>query len=101
MQTSLILDGGDLHVHYYHALVLKWCTVGHTLDTYGFDWSRDYEEWDFYVQYASQGGVTTANVDYDGTLWNLAVGYDLDEDDKLGLIMDFLTLEKLIQLMLR
>ena len=59
--------------------------VGDNLDTYGFDWSRDYEEWDFYVQYAQQGGDNNANVDYDGTLWNLAVGYDLDEDDKIGL----------------
>ena len=55
------------------------------LDTYGFDWSRDYEAWDTYVQYATQAGDNNANVDYDGTLWNLAVGYDLDEDDKLGL----------------
>ena len=59
--------------------------VGDSLDTYGFDWSRDYEAWDFYVQYAAQAGDNNANVDYDGTLWNLAVGYDLDEDDKLGL----------------
>jgi len=75
--------GGDLHVHYYHATGVN-NQVGHTLDTYGFDWAKDYEEWDFYVQYATQGGGLGA-VDYDGTLWNLAVGYDLDEDDKLGL----------------
>jgi len=75
--------GGDLHVHYYHATGYTGA-VDHTLDTYGFDWAKDYEEWDFYVQYATQGGGTT-NIDYNGTLWNLAVGYDLDEDDKLGL----------------
>ena len=27
----------------------------------------------------------TAAIEYDGELWNLAVGYDVDEDDKLGL----------------
>ena len=75
---------GDLHVHYYHSTGLNGA-VGDSLDTYGFDWSRDYEAWDFYVQYAAQAGDNNANVDYDGTLWNLAVGYDLDEDDKLGL----------------
>jgi hypothetical protein len=75
--------GGDLHVHYYHATGVA-NAVDHTLDTYGFDWTREYEEWDFYLQYAKQGGGTAA-VDYDGTLWNLAVGYDLDEDDTLGL----------------
>ena len=42
------------------ALVLNALTQddndGDTLDTYGFDWSSDYEEWDFYVQYATQSG---------------------------------------------
>ena len=75
--------GGDLHVHYYHATGFTGA-VDTTLDTYGFAWAREYEEWDFNVQYATQGGGSTA-VDYNGTLWNLAVGYDLDEDDKLGL----------------
>ena len=75
--------GGDLHVHYYHATGFEG-NIDSTLDTYGFAWAREYEEWDFNVQYATQGGGTTA-IDYEGTLLNLAVGYDLDEDDKLGL----------------
>ena len=90
---------GDLHVHYYHATGASALTrdnlgvrqdtanLGDTLDTYGFAWSRDYEEWDFHVQYAAQSGDNGAAnpMDYDGELVNLAVGYDVDEDDKLGL----------------
>ena len=76
--------GGDLHAHYYHYTGLAG-TVGNNLNTYGLDWSRDYEEWDFYVQYAAQDGDQTAAIEYDGELLNLAVGYDVDEDDKIGL----------------
>ena len=55
---------GDLHVHYYHSY---WCKqpVGNNLDTYGFDWTRDHEEWDFYVQYAARWRSNAA-IDYDG-----------------------------------
>ena len=82
---------GDLHVHYYKATGLNVnnanpAPLGDNLNTYGFDWSRDYEDWDVYVQYATQSGdMGGANgMDYEGELWNLAVGYDLDEDNKLG-----------------
>ena len=75
---------GDLHVHYYHFTGLA-ATAGNNLDTYGFDWTRDYDEWNFYVQYAAQSGDQTAAIEYDGELLNLAVGYDVDEDDKIGL----------------
>jgi hypothetical protein len=78
--------GGALNAHYYHFTGLGTpATAGNSLDTYGFDYSRDYEEWDFYVQYATQDGDQTAAIEYDGELLNLAVGYDVDEDDKIGL----------------
>jgi hypothetical protein len=82
---------GNLHVHYYHASGADDAAgnnaVGNTLDTYGFDWARDYNEWDFYVQYAAQGGDDGEPVatSYDGKMWHLAVGYDVDEDNKVGL----------------
>jgi len=104
---------GDLHVHWYHTngVVAGGGTgtnaaniagtvagfpgaagtggLGNSLNTYGFDWFRDYDEWSFYLQYAKQsgdnGGAGAANVDYDGDMWNLSVMYDLDEDDTIGL----------------
>ena len=79
-----VFEGG-LHLHYYHASGAG--NVGNTLDIYGFDWARDYNEWDFYVQYAAQGGDNGAATatSYDGEMWHLAVGYDVDEENKVGL----------------
>ena len=39
----------------------------------------------FLCSVCSTGRAEQMPVDYDGEFVNLAVGYDLDEDDKLGL----------------
>jgi len=80
--------GGDLHTFYYHFNGVG-NVIGSTLDVYGFDWTRSYDEWDFYVQYAAQGGdnglAGAANVDNDGDMWNVRAMYELDEDDTIGI----------------
>lgn len=79
---------GALHTFYYHFNGVG-NVVGSTLDVYGFDWTRSYDEWDVYVQYAAQGGdngvAGAGNVDNDGDMWNLRAMYELDEDDTIGL----------------
>ncbi|MCO4783203.1 MAG: alginate export family protein [Candidatus Cloacimonetes bacterium] len=80
---------GALHVHYYNRVDGDAAaTAGDRLDTYGFDWTRTHNEWDFYVQYAKQGGNDGAAgslVDYDGDMMNLKVMYDFDNGHKAGL----------------
>lgn len=85
---------GDLHLFYYHfsGLAMPGAAApaaGNSLDVYGFDWSRSYDEWDFYVQYATQSGdngaVAPANIENDGDMWNVRAMYELDEDDTIGI----------------
>lgn len=77
---------GALHVHYYNRV--DGTVAGDRLDTYGFDWARTHNEWDFYVQYAKQGGnagAANSTIDYDGDMMNLKVMYDFDNGHKAGL----------------
>jgi hypothetical protein len=85
---------GNLHVHYYTlngglngVNPVTFGRVGDNLTVLGFDWARDYNEWDFYVQYAAQGGDNGAAAarDYEGKMYHLAVGYDVDAENKVGL----------------
>ncbi|MCJ8344075.1 alginate export family protein [bacterium] len=83
---------GALHVHYYNrvdgASFGAAAVAGDRLDTYGFDWARTNNEWDFFVQYAKQGGnagLATSQMDYDGDMLNLKVMYDFENGHKAGL----------------
>ncbi|PCJ21558.1 MAG: hypothetical protein COB02_02880 [Candidatus Cloacimonadota bacterium] len=80
---------GKLHVQYYTQVDAR--AAGDRLDTYGFDWTRTTDSWDFYVQYAKQGGndALTSTVavpaDHDGDMLNLKAMYDFDNGHKAGL----------------
>jgi len=81
-----VLEGG-LNVFYYKRNSDN-VAAGNRLNTLGFNWSREDDEWNYYLQYAQQSGDTSGlagAAEYDGDALHLNIGYDYDDDKSVAL----------------